>query len=203
LLASLYFAWKNVQMLQEGQITERFTRSIEHLGSDKLQVRLGGIYALGRIARDCKRDQDAISEVLCAYVRDRAKWEESGAPKCSSIDIQAVLTLLGSQTWARDPRRPWLNLSGTDLRGADLCWAHLEMANLTGSHLEGARLVDAHLEGAYFTNASVDGADFTGAHLDRADLDGAVGLTGEQMGVARTTTATRLPKLLPAPRGGE
>jgi hypothetical protein len=203
LLAGLYFTWKNVQMLQEGQITERFTRSIEHLGSDKLEVRLGGIYALGRLARDCKKDQQSISDVLCAYVRDRARWEENGAPKCSSIDIQAVLTLLGSQTWARDPVRPWLDLSGTDLRGADLCWAHLETANLTGSHLEGARLVEAHLEEAYFVNAHVEGADFTGALLDRADLDGAIGLTEEQIRAARTTTATRLPKRLPVPRGGE
>src|SRR5947209_2642352 len=75
-LAGLYFTWQNVQVLQEGQITERFTRSIEHLGSDKLQVRLGGIYALGRIARDSRSDQPFISQVLCAYVRENAHWKE-------------------------------------------------------------------------------------------------------------------------------
>ena len=41
---------KNVQVAQEGQITERFTRSIEHLGNKQLEIRLGGIYAL---ERDC------------------------------------------------------------------------------------------------------------------------------------------------------
>ena len=41
---------------QEGQITERFTRAVEHLGSDNLEIRLGGIYALERIARDSVRD---------------------------------------------------------------------------------------------------------------------------------------------------
>ena len=30
-------------MSQEGQITDRFTKAIEQLGSDKLEVRLGGI----------------------------------------------------------------------------------------------------------------------------------------------------------------
>ena len=33
-------------MEREGQITERFTRAIDQLGNEKLDVRLGGIYAL-------------------------------------------------------------------------------------------------------------------------------------------------------------
>jgi hypothetical protein len=37
---------------REGQITERYTRAIDQLGSTSLSVRLGGIYALERIARD-------------------------------------------------------------------------------------------------------------------------------------------------------
>ena len=31
---------------EQGQITERFTKAIDQLGSNKLEVRLGGIYAL-------------------------------------------------------------------------------------------------------------------------------------------------------------
>jgi hypothetical protein len=200
LFAGLYYTWRNVQVLQEGQITERFTRAIEHLGSDKLQVRLGGLYALGRIARDSKVDQPFISCVICAYVREHARWEENPAPHKPPHDIQAALIILGRQTWARDPIRPWFDLSGTDLRGVDLCWAHLPDANFTGSHLEGARLVDAHLERAYFTNAHVQGADFTGAHLDNADLDGVIGLTEEQIQSARVTSLTCLPNHRPSVR---
>lgn len=198
-LAAFYFAWKNVQVAQEGQITERFTRSIEHLGSDKLQVRLGGIYALVRIARDSRGDQPFISCVLCAYVREHARWKEDHASKVLACDIQAVLTLLGRQTWARDPVRPWFDLSGTDLRGADLCWAHLEQANFERSHLEGARLVEAHLEGTFFANANVVGADFTGAYLDGADLEEAIGFTEEELRRARLTPATRIPKCPTSP----
>jgi hypothetical protein len=198
LLAGLYFTWKNVQVLHEGQITERFTRSIEHLGSDKLEVRLGGVYALGRIARDSKRDQPLITSILCAYIREHARWEGNRAPTKLPCDIQAALTLLGSQTWVRNPTRPWLDLSGTDLRGVDLCWAHLEAAIFKGSHLEGARLVEAHLEGAFFTDANVTGADLTGACLDDADLEGVVGLTEEQLDGAKISAATRLPKYLPS-----
>ena len=45
-------AERNVAIAQEGQISERFTRAIEQLGSkDNLAVRLGGIYALERIEK--------------------------------------------------------------------------------------------------------------------------------------------------------
>ncbi|MFH1141500.1 MAG: hypothetical protein V1724_07575, partial [Chloroflexota bacterium] len=54
--SALFFTWRRIQISQEGQITERFTRAIQQLGDPKLEVRLGGIYALERIARDSPRD---------------------------------------------------------------------------------------------------------------------------------------------------
>ena len=39
------------ELTEQGQVTDRFTKAIEQLGSDKLDVRIGGIYALERIAR--------------------------------------------------------------------------------------------------------------------------------------------------------
>ncbi len=43
-------AQKNLQVVQRGQITERFTRAIDQLGSKKIEIRLGRIYALERIS---------------------------------------------------------------------------------------------------------------------------------------------------------
>jgi hypothetical protein len=37
-------------------IIESFTKAVEQLGSDKLQVRLGGIYTLERITRESDVD---------------------------------------------------------------------------------------------------------------------------------------------------
>lgn len=45
----LSLTWRQIRVNQEGQITERFNKAIDHLGSDKLDLRLGGIYALERI----------------------------------------------------------------------------------------------------------------------------------------------------------
>lgn len=79
LLAGLYFTYQNVNVAQrnlrvteEGKITDRFSKAVEMLGSDKLDVRLGGIYALERIAIDSKKDHWTVMEVLTAFVRKNA-----------------------------------------------------------------------------------------------------------------------------------
>jgi hypothetical protein len=63
---------ENLRVAEQGQITERYTKAIEQLGSDKLDVRLGGIYALERIANDSERDQSTVVEVLSAFIREHS-----------------------------------------------------------------------------------------------------------------------------------
>src|SRR5687767_8304711 len=52
LLLGLFFTWWNLRIAQQGQITERFTRAVDQLGSDKIEQRVGAIYALERLATD-------------------------------------------------------------------------------------------------------------------------------------------------------
>lgn len=40
-LLTLYFAWENIKTTREGQITDRYTRAIDQLGSDKSTIRVG------------------------------------------------------------------------------------------------------------------------------------------------------------------
>ena len=101
LLFGLYFTWRRVEISQrtldatrDQQVTERFTRAIDQLGATddktgkpKVEIRLGGIYALERIARDSpERDYSTVMEVLTAYARENAPYspeereeEEGGA----------------------------------------------------------------------------------------------------------------------------
>jgi Pentapeptide repeats (8 copies) len=207
LLLGLYFTARTLRISQEtlrtnqeGQVTERFTNAIEHLGDTQLTVRLGGIYALERIARDSPKDHWQIMEVLTAYVRDNAPWPPKTAqplqggqalenkqagkndqpssspepfPKLAT-DIQAILTVLGRRTRSSDREgENSLDLTQTGLQGADLAGAHLAGARLNDAHLAGADLMDAHLAGADLFGAHLAGADLFGAHLEGADLFGA------------------------------
>lgn len=72
-LGSLAIATRTYRLTQQGQITDRYTKAIEQLGSDKLDVRLGGIYALERIAADSPRDHPTVVEVLSAFVREHGQ----------------------------------------------------------------------------------------------------------------------------------
>jgi uncharacterized protein YjbI with pentapeptide repeats len=186
---------QTLQVSQEGQITERYTKAIEQLGSDKLDVRLGGIYALERIAADSERDHPTVVEVLSAFVREHSdpKAAQLATPEAAGrtglpTDVQAGLTVLG-----RLPHREYVSrgdLNGAHLRGADLRWKDLHQVNLQhadlreaqlqeadllgaelqGAELEGAKLKGANLEGAKLWKATLKGANLYGANLQGADL---------------------------------
>ncbi len=47
---TLKIGQKNLEVTEDKQVTERFSKSIEHLGSKEIEIRLGGIYALEQIA---------------------------------------------------------------------------------------------------------------------------------------------------------
>lgn len=62
---------EQARIAEQGLFTDRFSTAIEHLGHRELPVRLGGAYALWRLAQDSS-EQDLVSvvDILCAFVRD-------------------------------------------------------------------------------------------------------------------------------------
>ena len=63
-------AQKNSQIAQIGLLNERYQKGAEMLGSDVLSVRLGGIYALRRLAEEHPEEYHVqIMRLFCAYVR--------------------------------------------------------------------------------------------------------------------------------------
>jgi uncharacterized protein YjbI with pentapeptide repeats len=182
-----------LQIAQQGQVTERFTRAIDQLGHAKLDVRLGGIYALERIANDSPGDRATIAEVLTAFVRGHAPWpprledqpsadtpiEQIPEMQVRAPDVQAALTVLARRQPSPEPSgRPDLhatdlrtaNLVDANLRGINLNDAQLQGARLDGAQLQGANLVDASLQDASLVGAQLQGAHLEGAHLQRASL---------------------------------
>lgn len=65
-----------------------------------------------------------------------------------------------------------LTLTGDDLSGADLRGANLKGAILTGVDLSNARLDGADLRGATLTGSDIDGATFSGAKIEGIRLVG-------------------------------
>jgi hypothetical protein len=183
-LGSLAMATRTYRLTQQGQITDRYTKAIEQLGSDKLDVRLGGIFALERIADDSTRDRVTVTEVLTAFVRSHAPWPPSqpgqyveNAPikdipllGLRAPDVHAALTVLGRRQPpdASDPIA-LIILSHSDLRRADLFGAKLERVSLMGVQLEGSVLAGMQLRRALLRNTVLHRA-----RLSHVQLQGAI-----------------------------
>ena len=171
--------------------------TIEKLGSDILNVRIGAIYALERLARDPATDHPAVTEVLTAFIREHSR-EQSALRESGDLeqeqrvrpDVQAALSVIGRRTQERDITpdlvgasltfaflsRAFLRgafLSGADLTGADLTCADLSGAHLVRAKLHGAHLTSADLTVANLVHANLHGANLTSANPIGADLSGA------------------------------
>jgi hypothetical protein len=205
------------RLTEQGQITDRFTRAIDQLGkvdenNNKLfEIRIGGIYALQRIARESEKDYGPIMEILTAYVREHAPWppkEEVEEGKPPEADIQAILTVIGRRERYPGHRESVrLDLQGTNLRrssalseahlagayfmGANLSNVVLNGANLSGADLSEADLSRANLKGADLSNAILAEADLSEADLSEADIGGA-DLSGANLRKAHFSEATIL-----------
>lgn len=82
--------------------------------------------------------------------------------------IQLLKTDLGRfNQWKRDNPQERLDLSGADLREANLRGAQLGNVNLSGADLRNADLTDAVLSGGDLTGANLEGATLVGANLHR------------------------------------
>jgi Pentapeptide repeats (8 copies) len=148
-------------------------------GKPNIEVRLGAIYALERIAFDSPRDHWTIMEVLTAYVRQNAPApatdptegeNESAITKGPSKETQAILTVLGRRRLGknREMEGQRLDLGKIDLRGANLTYAHLRNAFLDGACLSGASFKGAIVEVGAFIRVNAEGASFFDAHLEGA-----------------------------------
>ncbi len=165
-------------------ISNQVSKGFEQLASDKMAMRLGGIYALEGVMNASERPEQyrgPVLEMLCAFVREYTIGKT--VSEKPAIDIQAALTVIGRRKGQELPdlakaNIPGANLSGANLRGADLNSADLNSAYLSGAYLSGANLIGANLTGANLTGATLSrvdltGADLTGANLGLADLNGA------------------------------
>jgi hypothetical protein len=187
--AQLENAQDELRLTRQGQMTERFTQAIEQLGSDKLEIKLGGIYSLERTAQEEKNYHWPVMEVLTSYVRrhaarkpDKESRENATTP---ALDIQAILDVIGRRSEYhridKEVEYGTIELNNTDLQGANLKGAYLQRANLQEANLQEANLQEANLQEASLQGANLLGAIVTDEQLaDTLSLQGATMPNGQK-----------------------
>ena len=171
-----WVAHKDYKVKEQGHITDRINKAVEGLGAEKivkqaegattkeftqpnLEVRIGAIYALERIAQDSLRDHIQIMEVLSAYIRENAPISsalshealdnlEHVAPR---VDIQAVLSVIGrrkqQQIKLEENANYTIDLNDTCLQGADLSKLNFSRVFLSFSDLGRSILAETQFHG--------------------------------------------------------
>ncbi|MCC3305616.1 pentapeptide repeat-containing protein [Sneathiella sp. HT1-7] len=209
-------AQKQVNVAEQGQITDRINKAVEGLGSEKtikevietpryqknnenkwkyddegkliaakrpdgtpiidretfersvpnLEVRIGAIYALERIAKDSLRDHVQIMEILCAYIRENAPEKsvyedkpllEDDAPRA---DIKAAITVVGRRSKTQIALE-WKKKFRLDLRNTDLSQVDFSNGNFSAAMFDQCRLTHS-----VFNNTKLLGTQFYRANLN-------------------------------------
>jgi len=188
------------KLTEKGQVTERFTQAITQLGDEHLEVRLGGIYALEKIAKDYPDDYHwTVMEILAAFVREKAPNKSTSS---SNNQIASQKSLPGSNRSSKKTPVDFKSDSIVNIKPSQdiqailtvigrraLEWGKegekkrgeeenqiLDFSNtdLRGIKLESAKLRRAKLSGADLRTAELSGkADLRGAELIKTDLRGA------------------------------
>jgi uncharacterized protein YjbI with pentapeptide repeats len=195
---------KQQEINQEGQITDRFTKAVSQIGSEDMEVRLGGLYALERIGKDSPKDFKTIMEIISSYIREKSPYVRAQSQKAllskidkslkgrnasgsyqevegrMKTDIQTALTIIGRRIEPEGAPADSLDLSKSKLNDANLKNARFAKLILEDSDLRRADLTQADLADANLMYANLSAAKLNGANLSHALICG-VSFAGSNM----------------------
>jgi Pentapeptide repeats (9 copies) len=83
---------QQLNLTEQGQITDRYTKAVEQLGHEKAPVRLGALYSLEHLAQDNPNYRQTVVDVVCAYLRmpyTPPAQQEPGAEQVQELALPA------------------------------------------------------------------------------------------------------------------
>jgi hypothetical protein len=187
---------ENLELSQQGQRSDRFTRAIDQLGkteggSPSIEIRLGGIYALNQLAEQHPKDyRSIVINVLSAYLRENSKRP---APRALLRQFRTEFPELGRYASLLAISRSIGRLKETDVGryetlqeclpsvGSDFLAIARILARLTreekvtrvdlaDTYLRGTCMSRAYLRNAILARSHIANADFEDADLECANL---------------------------------
>jgi hypothetical protein len=190
---------RTLELNRRGQVTERFSKAVDQLGQaggDKLDIRIGAIYALEQIAKDSADLHWPVMQVLTAFLREHAAQtaNDNVAGKRGRgwpLDLAAVgwglvVALNQARVWRRRASNKDLISSGQcsadSLAVADVIrrrrpeWDPVVSVKVGKPrpreplNLRGCYLRTADLSGAFLVRATLETAELQGARFGGAQL---------------------------------
>ena len=191
----VYLTWRNTKVSEEKQVTERFSTAVALLESNKLEVRVGGIYALERISKGCaEKNYWTIMEVLTGFVRERSQLVHKEEKAADSLGVQTRWKQKDAfETQSAFPIEEEKQLiPPTDIQAVmivlnrrdraywqgekerlNLSFSNFSWMILTQFSFKAMNLQEANLQKADLHDVDLSRADLSRADLSRANLIGA------------------------------
>ena len=184
-------AQAQLALAERESLDARYQKGADMLGSGSVSTRIGGVYALKRLAENRpERFHLQVMELLCAFVRNPPEPKHPHRPL--GEDITGALDFIiyrsadaiaieestrcttpraGPFTDFRDEEGFRVNLKGAILEGANLRSAKLREANLDNVKMVLVFGRDADFSGAQILTCNLTRSSFHGAIFDRATMN--------------------------------
>ena len=168
----LYLAIKRVKITESGQITDRYSKAIEQLGDrENVSVRIGGLYALQRIAKDSEADLPTIQNVIANFIR-RPPYKvievtedshSEDVPKHRDCpDLHVAIEIFQS---LRSEKYPLPHLQRSNLSFFDL-----QKINFSGLNMDQSSFDHSFLAQVSFDNCQLQFANFSYSDLTEVTI---------------------------------
>lgn len=164
---------EQIAITRKAQTDERFKNAVEHLGSEKEPIILGGIAELNQIAKENKDEySEIVFNILCSYIRTSADIYNKLADEINTTIIQTIVNNLFKNDKSINKTYSGLNanLSSTNLLGIDLNYTDLSNADLSFCYmpsLKNTTLKNAELGRTIFTLSDIENVSFLGAKMHK------------------------------------
>lgn len=173
-VASGAIAYQDYVTAKDKHASDVMSRAAELLGSENMATRLGGIYALSRLAKTSEIDYLPVFGVLTGFLRmnyGKGKGRMPVAPQATQpgksrcpVEVQVILEIVGERSQKR--------LEGSNCH--DLSYVHLQDAWCARCDFSSVYFWETDFENVEFTCADLTNADFTGAVLRDCNFTEAV-----------------------------
>lgn len=160
---------KQLEHAQKSQIDERFKNAVEHLGSEKEAVILGGVVELHQIAQENSQAYGkVVFNILTSYIRSQTNITRVESKDIKSAVIQTICDYLFKNK--NDRFYPYegciANLENVNLHSVNLDYADLSHVKLYNSYLPSSKHTN-------YTNSDLTSCDFFEGRIENCDFHGA------------------------------
>jgi hypothetical protein len=160
----------------ERRVTDLYTKAVEQLGHADAAVRLGGLYALERVAQNNVDQRQTVVNVLCAYLRmpyeppgdaEPAPSAGEGRDPRQELQVRLATQLIITDHVARPPGTDPLSAGRAAPDARQPFWPGIDL-DLAGATLVNWKMRHGHVRNAWFGGTSFAG----GARFDEAAFTG-------------------------------